>query len=388
MTNLEDLIMDVEKLKREYSGLTRKNKDLIILNPLQTAGRLTEAAKKALVEFGDGYSVCDYCKGRLDTIASPPIYKFIHEDLPKFIGADIARVTHGAREGKFMVMHAITKPGDKIIVDRNRHYSTDVAAQRVGLEIIKVDNSGDPERLINVEDYIPLIKEHKPKLILLTYPDGTMGNLPDAKRLGEIAKKYDVPYLLNAAYAIGRMPVSMKDMGADFIVGSGHKSMASAGPVGVIGMKEEWANKILEESQEYKGKEIECLGCTVRGVPLMTLMASFPYVVERVKHWDEEVKKAQWFSHEMEKLGLEQQGEKPHKHDLMTFNTDIFYKISLIHPKKRAFLYNSLKDNGIFGLKHGLTKSMKISTYGTPREDLQKVLNVFTDITNEYKNKL
>jgi Cys-tRNA synthase (O-phospho-L-seryl-tRNA:Cys-tRNA synthase) len=30
-------------------------------------------------------------------------------------------------------------------------------------------------------------------------------------------------------------------------------------------------------------------------------MASFPAVVERVKHWDEEVKKAQYFVKELEK---------------------------------------------------------------------------------------
>lgn len=377
--------MKGEELKKKYGDLIRRNKDFINLNPLQTAGRLTEAARKALVEYGDGYSVCDYCKGRLDEIKNPRIFSFIHEGLPKFLGCDMARVTHGAREGKFMVMHSITKPGDTIIVDQNRHYSTDLAAERAGLKIIKANNSGDSERLINVEDYIPLIEKHKPTLILLTYPDGEMGNLPDGKRLGEIAKEYSVPYLLNAAYAIGRMPISMNEIGADFIVGSGHKSMASAGPVGVLGIKKEWAERILKVSSLYPNKEIECLGCTVRGVPLITLMASFSYVVERVKNWDNEVEKAGWFSRKMEELGLMQLGEKPHKHDLMKFETEIFYQISQVHPKKRAFLYETLKENGIFGLKHGLTRSMKISTYGTPKKDLKKVVNVFKDIINSYK---
>ena len=388
MSSLEGLIMDVEKLKRKYGNLHRKQKDFIILNPLQTGGRLTEAAKKVLEEYGDGYSICDYCKGSLFEIKHPPIEEFIYKDLPEFIGADITRVTHGAREGKFIIMHAITNPKDVIIVDGNRHYSTDIAAQRAGLEIVKVPHSGNPERLIDVEDYIPLIKKHKPKLILLTYPDGNVGNLPDAKRLGEITKEFNVPYLVNAAYTIGRMPINMNKIGADFIIGSGHKSMASTGPVGVLGTTKRWAEKVFEESPTYGGKEIECIGCSVRGLPLITLMASFPYVVERVQHWHEEVKKAQWFSSELEKLGLLQLGEKPHKHDLMMFQTDIFYKISKIHPKKRAFLYDTLKQNEIFGLKHGLTKSMKISTYGTPKEDLQKVIDVFEEIINEYKQKI
>lgn len=378
--------MDVEELKKRYSEvkLKRPQSKSIVINPLQTAGKLTDVAKKVLVEFGDGYSVCDYCKGVLDKIDKPPIAKFVHEDLPKFIGADDARITHGAREGKYIIMHTLTKPGDTIIVDGNAHYSTIVAAQRAGLNIIKVKSSGDPLRFINVEDYISLIKENKPQLVLLTYPDGSVGNLPDAKRLGEIAKQYNVPYLINAAYAIGRMPINMKELGCDFIVGSGHKSMASAGPVGVLGLKKEWVDKVFGVSPDYKGKEIECLGCTVRGVPLMTLIASFPYVVERVSHWDEEVKKANWFSNQLEALGLKQLGEKPHKHDLMMFETDIFYKISQKHPKKRAFLYDALKANGIYGVKHGATKSMKVSTYGIPKDDLKKVIGVFEELIDTF----
>ena len=123
--------------------------------------------------------------------------------------------------------------------------------------------------------------------MLLTYPDGNYGNLPDARRLGEIAQEHDIPFILNGAYAVGRMPISMEEMGADFIIGSGHKSMAAAGPVGVLGMKKKWEQIVLRKSGRHRNKDIELLGCTVRGVPLMTLMASFPYVKERVSNWDE-----------------------------------------------------------------------------------------------------
>ena len=56
----------------------------------------------------------------------------------------------------------------------------------------------------------------------------------DAEKIASICHEYDVPLLLNGAYAVGRMPVSAKEIGADFIVGSGHKSMAASGPVGVL----------------------------------------------------------------------------------------------------------------------------------------------------------
>ena len=367
--------------------LKRELKNLINLMPLQTGGILTDAAREALVEFGDGFSTCDFCLGNLCNITNPPIKKFVHEILPEFLGCDVATITHGAREAKFMVMHCLTKPGDTIIADGNRHYTTIVAAERAELNIIEVPSSGYPEFKVNVDDYIPLIEKHHPKLILLTYPDGNYGNLPDAKRLGGVAAKYNVPYILNGAYAVGRMPIKMQDMGADFMIGSAHKSMASAGPCGVLGMKNKWEDILLRKSAVYKKKEVELLGCTVRGVPLITFMASFPYVKERVNHWDEQVAKAQWFSQELEKLVLKQLGERPHRHDLLHFDAPAFYEISQHVRERGYFLYKELKKRGIWGPQPGLAKSFKVSTFAASKEQLGFVIDSFKDILQKHHSK-
>jgi Sep-tRNA:Cys-tRNA synthetase len=364
--------------------LQRQHKGLINLMPLQTGGILTDAAREALVEFADGYSVCDFCEGILCNVANPPIRDFVQELLPEFLGSEVATITHGAREAKFMVMHSLAKPGDSILVDANKHYTTVVAAERVGLDIIEVPNSGHPELIVDVNEYVPLIKKHSPKLILLTYPDGNYGNLPDAGRLAEIAREYNIPYILNGAYAVGRMPISMDKIGADFIIGSGHKSMASAGPAGVLGMKKKWQEMVLRKSGKYGKKEIELLGCTIRGVPLVTLMASFPHVKERVQHWDEQVSKAQWFSAELEKLGFIQIGEKPHRHDLLHFEAPALYEISKRVRERGFFLYKELKERGIWGPQPGMAKSFKLSTFAADKEQLGFVVDSFRSILNKY----
>jgi Sep-tRNA:Cys-tRNA synthetase len=372
------------KSLQKLSGLRREHKGLINLMPLQTGGMLTDAAKEALAEFGDGYSVCDFCQGVLCNITNPPIRDFVQEILPPFLGCEVATITHGAREAKFMVMHSLAKPGDVILVDGNRHYTTFVAAERVGLNVIEVTNSGQPEFRVDVNEYTALIKQHAPKLILLTYPDGNYGNLPDARRLGEITREHDIPYILNGAYAVGRMPISMEEVGADFIVGSGHKSMASAGPVGVLGMKKKWEQIVLRKSTRHSNKDIELLGCTVRGIPLMTLMASFPYVKERITHWDEQVSKAQWFSAELEKLGFIQLGDKPHKHDLLHFDAPALYEISRRVRERGYFLYKELKERGIWGPQPGLARSFKVSTFAADRQQLGSVRDSFKAILNKY----
>ena len=372
------------KSLQKLANLKRQHKGLINLMPLQTGGMLTDAAKEALMEFGDGYSVCDFCEGVLCNVTNPPIRDFVQELLPQFLGCEVATITHGAREAKFMVMHSLAQPSDSILVDANRHYTTVVAAERVGLNVIEVPHSGHPEFRVDVNEYAPLIKKHAPKLILLTYPDGNYGNLPDAGRLGEIAQENNTPYILNGAYAVGRMPVSLDEIGADFIVGSGHKSMASAGPAGVLGMKKKWEGIVLRKSGKYSKKDIELLGCSVRGVPLITLMASFPYVKERVQHWDEQVSKAQWFSAELEKLGFTQLGEKPHRHDLLHFDTPALYEISKRVRERGYFLHKELKERGIWGPQPGMAKSFKLSTFAADRQQLALVIDSFKAILNKY----
>jgi len=365
----------------------------INIDPLQRGGILTEQARAALIEWGDGYSVCDFCAGRLDHIKNPPVEEFVHEVLPEFLGTDEVRVTHGAREGKFAAMHALCEKGDWVVMDGNAHYTSVLAAERSGLKIEYATPSKEPGYAISAEGYIEAIErayEQKGNvsLAVLTYPDGNYGNLPDARAIAEACHDYSVPLLLNGAYAVGRMPVNAHELGADIIVASGHKSMAASGPVGILGASKEYARLIFRLSSAKKNKEIELLGCTVRGAPLITLMASFPAVVERVRRWPEEVENARWFSAGMEKLGMNQQGDRPHNHDLMFFLAENLYEISQKAKKGRYFLYRDLKERGICGIKPGLTRQFKLSTYGLAREELEKVLQAFAGIIDFYAEAL
>ena len=383
-------MMDARTL-RKLQQLQRQGPQEINLNPLQRGGLLYPESRQALLEWADGYSICDFCDGRLDQIKRPPIADFVHTLLPQFLDIDVVRITHGAREGKFAVMHALCTPDDTIVIDGNAHYSTYVAAERSRLHIRTVPNSGYPHFTVTPEAYTQAIQEtindtgKPPALVVLTYPDGNYGNLVNAKHVAAIAHEYNIPFLLNAAYALGRMPLSARELDCDFIVGSGHKSMAASGPIGILGMKESFSAQVLQRSTHSPSKELELLGCTARGAAMVTLMASFPSVVKRVDMWEQEVVQVQWFARELEKLGLKPLGETPHRHDLLFIETPIFYQISQRHPKKRFFLYRELKQRGISGIKAGLTRNFKVSTYRLAQSDLERVIAAFTDIIDQNK---
>lgn len=370
-------------------GLTRSaEKDNLNLNPLQRGGILPVEAKKALLEYSDGYSVCDYCAGRLDQIPTPSITGFL-DDLAKFINVDEVRTTHGARESKFAIMHALCEPGDTVIVDGNAHYTTHLAAERNGLKMIEVPNTAHPEYKITPESYKETLenaldKGEEIKVALLTHVDGDYGNLADAKEIGKIANNAGIPIILNCAYSMGRIPIDAKALNMDFVVGSGHKSMAASGPIGVLGMSEEYADNVLQVSKRHRVKEIEMLGCTSRGAPIVTLMASLPYVAERVEHWDAEVRKTRDFVRQMEEIeGVTQIGIRPKEHDLTRFETPIFDKIAEKHSRRGFFLYEELKKRKIVGIKRGQTKWFKCSVYGFSEEQINYIADSFKEIVEK-----
>ncbi len=70
---------------------------------------------------------------------------------------------------------------------------------------------------------------------------------------------------------------------------------------------------------------------------------------------------------------------------LMFFLAENLYQISQKAKKGRYFLYRDLKDRGISGIKPGLTRQFKLSTFGLAREELEMVLSAFREIIESYQ---
>jgi Sep-tRNA:Cys-tRNA synthetase len=370
--------------------LRDREEDYVNINPLQTGGRTYPAARKAAASYVDGYSVCDWCKGDLCSMEKPPVKAFLDE-AAAFLGMDAAMLTNGCREAKFSVLHALTKPGDAVVVDGNKHYTTYVAAERAGLRVFEVTSGGPPEFRIDPQGYAAAFEQVKsetgaaPKAAILTHVDGSYGNVVDAEAVGRICGEHKVPFLLNTAYSSGRMPVDGKRLGADFVACSCHKGWAAGGGnIGLLAVSSEWMERVFAKSAKYKVKPVEILGCSSRGSATAALMASYPQVKERVKDWGREVDNARWLASELERLGLRVCGERPRNHDIMFVESDVLYRISETHKKKNYFLYSELKDRGVVGIKSGLTKNFKLSAYGKTRGQVEHIAWAFRDIVEKF----
>ena len=77
-------------------------------------------------------------------------------------------------------------------------------------------------------------------------------------------------------------------------------------------------------------------------------------------------------------------GETPTMHDLNFLKSEKLYEISKTHKKKNYYLASELKKRGVMGIKSGLTKNFKISTFGLSTKQLDTVVSAFEEIIEKY----
>lgn len=379
--------------------LRLREEDYLNLNPIQAGGRLTPEARKALIAYGDGYSVCDYCLKpfRLDYIKKPPIQEF-YSELAEFLNMHAVRVVRGARGGFQIVANALLGRGDTALIAEVGHYSLALAIESTGAEWKEIPlNKNNTINAENAQKKIEEVKEKTgklPKLIAIPHIDYMLGNEHKVKEIADISHEYSIPFLYNGAYTVGVMPVDGRKLGADFIIGSGHKSMASPAPTGVLATTDEYAEKIFKTTsskgdisgRKFGVKEVYLLGCTVMGAPLIAMMASFPRVKERVKHWDQELKKTEYFLKEFLRIeGNSIISETPRKHTFTKVDcTNSFDKVAEKHKKRGFFLYDELEKRKITGIFPGATKQLKLSTYGLTEDQIKYLSEAFKDIAEKH----
>ncbi len=370
----------------------------INIDPIQVGGRLTAEAMKSIIAYGDGYSVCDNCRKpfRLDTIRTPPVDAF-HHDLASFVNMDVARVVPGARRGFQAVAGTYVRKGDPVLITALSHYTEVLAVEATGgipLEIPQTE-----ENIITAEAASEKLEQvtrefgRPPALLFVDHIDYQFGNEHEVRGIIKAAHEYDVPALYNGAYTIGILPVDGKEIGADFVVGSGHKSMASPAPSGVLAATAERARDLFRTTttktdltgRTFGVKEVELMGCTLMGVTLIGMMASFPRVRERVRSWDREL------SHGMKVVdalasieGTLIKSEYPRRHTLTRVDTTAsFDLIAQKHKKRGFFLHSALKEHGITGIIPGATKVWKFNTYGMTERQAVHVAGSFVEIAED-----
>ena len=175
--------------------------------------------------------------------ARKTVQKFINAVSPNEIV-----FTRGATESINLVAssfcHKFCKEGDEILITAMEHHSNivpwQIQAEELGLKIKVAPINSDGELLIDeFENKI----SSKTKLIAVTHISNVLGTINPIKSLIEIAHKYNVPILIDAAQSVQHAKVDVQELDCDFLVFSSHKVYGPTG-VGVLYGKEKWLNEL------------------------------------------------------------------------------------------------------------------------------------------------
>lgn len=125
-------------------------------------------------------------------------------------------------------------PDDEILISALEHHANIVPwqmlAQRSGakLVVIPCDESG----ILEQAAFANLLSA-KTKILALTWVSNAFGTVNPVREMTAAAKKQGATVLIDAAQAIPHMAIDVRELGADFLVFSGHKVYAPTG-IGVL----------------------------------------------------------------------------------------------------------------------------------------------------------
>ncbi len=158
--------------------------------------------------------------------------------------------------------------GDEILISTLEHHSNIVPwqmlCQRTGarLRVIPCDESGVLDQAAFREMLGP-----RTKVLALTWISNAFGTIVPVKEMVALARDAGAFTLVDAAQAIAHMTIDVADLGADFLVFSGHKVYANTG-IGALWGKYD----LLEKLPPWRGggemiKEVTFEGTTYNDPP-------------------------------------------------------------------------------------------------------------------------
>ncbi len=202
--------------------------------------------------------VQDYLSDYLDSDAALGGYETAEQrkdDLDNFYVAAAKSVNGKPSEIAFienatrawdMVFYAFDwKAGDLVLTSECDYNSNMVAylhaKKRYGMDFIVIpnDESGqlDVDALENT--ITPAVK-----LISVSHIPTNSGLVNPVKKIGAIATKFNIPFLLDACQSVGQMPIDVKEIGCTMLSTTGRKYIRGPRGTGFLWVSESWIHKL------------------------------------------------------------------------------------------------------------------------------------------------
>ena len=164
-------------------------------------------------------------------------YENARKKVAEFIGGNANEIvfTRNATEAINLVASSFVRPNlrstHQILITVSEHHANFVPWQQLALAtgarlvVAPVDEEGQ----INLA-FIEKALERPTAIVAIADVSNVLGNINPTAAIVNLARSKNVPVLVDAAQSLSHLPVNVKRLGVDFVVGSSHKLY---GPTGV-----------------------------------------------------------------------------------------------------------------------------------------------------------
>lgn len=186
-------------------------------------------AMTSLGNAGRGANEASLSAARIIYDAREKLCRFFNGEDPRQIV-----FTSNSTESLNIAIKGLLEPGDHVITTMLEHNSVlrplyEMEKKGVALTIIKADKRGR----FSLEEMEAAIRPET-KMIVCTNGSNLTGNYVDIGKVGEMAHRHDVLFVVDASQTAGVFPIDVRNMQVDVLCFTGHKGLL--GPQGTGGM--------------------------------------------------------------------------------------------------------------------------------------------------------
>jgi cysteine desulfurase / selenocysteine lyase len=237
--------IDWRALRAQFPVLSREvhGKPLVYLDSANT-GQKPQAVIDAMDDYYRRYTAnvarAVHSLGEEATAA----YEGARGKLAKFlnVGAEQLVFTSGTTQAINLVAYSYLLPklqaGDVILASRMEHHANlvpwQLIAGRAGAQVLPVEIYENGE--LDLEDLAKKL-DGRVKLLAITQVSNVLGTVTPIREICAMARRHEVPVLVDGSQAVPHMPVDIAALGCDFYAFTGHKM---AGPTGTGAL---WARR-------------------------------------------------------------------------------------------------------------------------------------------------